>query len=398
MIWPTKKLGEIIELHYGKGIPKHDRKPDGKYPVYGANGVLDRSDKYLVDGDAIIVGRKGSAGEVTKVSGKFWPSDVTYYVLGNSKINIDYLFHSLKNLNLQRLAVGVKPGINRNRIYELQIPLPPLAEQKKIVTKLEGLLGKIKEAKRLRAEAEEAAQNLLPSELHRIFTQQHSNILQNVGMSDSPSKNKRWEEKELGELFDITSSKRVFKSEWETLGVPFYRAREIVSMAKGKAFKSPIYISEGLYEKYKKKYGVPKTGDILATGVGTLGITYCVKDNDKFYFKDGNIIWLKNKSGVNPIFVDYFFKSDLLRKQVDENAGGATVRTFTIKTANKIKIPLPPLAEQKKIVARLDSLSEKIKKLRTYQSQTRSDFTVLEQSILSKSFQHSCLPVSGGRI
>src|SRR3989344_7290529 len=158
-----RKLGEIIELHYGKGISKHDRKLDGKYPVYGANGILDYSDKYLIDSDAIIVGRKGSAGEVTRVSGKFWPSDVTYYVLGNSKIDIDYLFHALKNLNLQRLAVGVKPGINRNRVYELEIPLPPIAEQKKIVARLEGLLGKIKEAKRLRAEAQETASQIFPA-------------------------------------------------------------------------------------------------------------------------------------------------------------------------------------------------------------------------------------------
>src|SRR3989344_5427066 len=151
--WPTKKLGEIIELHYGKGISKDHRNSSGQYPVYGANGVLDYSDKYLVEDDAIIVGRKGSAGKITRVSGTFWPSDVTYYVLGNSKIDIDYLFHALKNLNLQRLAIGVKPGINRNRVYELSIPLPPLSEQKKIVARLEGLLGKIKEAKRLRAEA-----------------------------------------------------------------------------------------------------------------------------------------------------------------------------------------------------------------------------------------------------
>src|SRR3990167_8948575 len=195
-----RKLGEVIELHYGKGLPKYNRKPDGEYPVYGANGILDYSDKFLLEGDAIIVGRKGSAGEVTRVSGKFWPSDVTYYVLGNDKINIDYLFHLFKSLHLQQFAVGVKQGINRNRVYELQIPLPPIAEQKKIVARWEGWRGKIKEAKRWRAEAQEAAQNLLPAELHRIFTQpttphkQHTNKLENVGMSGKPASFKNYGE------------------------------------------------------------------------------------------------------------------------------------------------------------------------------------------------------------
>lgn len=143
--WPTKKLGEVIELHYGKGIPKHDRKQNGKYSIYGANGELGRTDKYLVEGEGIIVGRKGSAGEVTRVSGRFWPSDVTYYVFSNEKINIDFLFYVLKQLDLKQLATGIKPGINRNKVYDLEFPLPPIAEQRKIVSYLDSLSKKTQE-------------------------------------------------------------------------------------------------------------------------------------------------------------------------------------------------------------------------------------------------------------
>lgn len=153
--WPIERLGEIIILNYGKGIPRHDRKSTGKYPVYGANGILDYTDRYLIEGEVIIVGRKGSAGEITRMSGKFWPSDATYFVLGTKQIDIDYLFHLFKNLSLQRFAVGVKPGINRNRIYEIEIPLPPLIEQKKIVARLDSLSEKIS---RLR-QAQSATQN-----------------------------------------------------------------------------------------------------------------------------------------------------------------------------------------------------------------------------------------------
>src|SRR6266404_5769031 len=124
MTWPTKKLGEVIELNYGKGISVEFRKSNGKYPIFGANGEMDRTDKYLVEGEAIIIGRKGSVGELVRVSGKFWPSDVTYYVLGNKKISIDFLFYLLQSLNLKQFATGIKPGINRNRIYDVEITLP----------------------------------------------------------------------------------------------------------------------------------------------------------------------------------------------------------------------------------------------------------------------------------
>jgi type I restriction enzyme, S subunit len=150
--WSGERLGKVIELYYGRGISKEERKSDGKYLVYGANGVLGRSDKYLVEGDAIIVGRKGTAGAINRVSGKFWPSDVTYYTFGNEKIDIDFLFYTFKNIDLSQLAIGIKPGINRNKVYKLTIPLPPIPEQKKIVDYLANLQETITKLRNLQEE------------------------------------------------------------------------------------------------------------------------------------------------------------------------------------------------------------------------------------------------------
>ncbi len=145
-----------------------------------------------------------------------------------------------------------------------------------------------------------------------------------------------WQTKKLGDLYDITSSKRVFKSEWKRGGVPFYRAREIVKLAKQGYVDNDLFISEEMYKKYSEKYGSPKEGDIMVTGVGTLGICYVVKKNDKFYFKDGNIIWLKTKHDANSRFIEYAFKS-IFRKEI-ENGGGATVGTYTIiKAKNTVR-------------------------------------------------------------
>ena len=164
---------------------------------------------------------------------------------------------------------------------------------------------------------------------------------------------KGWEIKTLGDLYDITSSKRVFESEWKRSGVPFYRAREIVKLARQGFVKNELFISEEMYNQYSEKYGIPKEGDIMVTGVGTLGICYVVQKNDKFYFKDGNIIWLKTKNGINSRFVEYAFQSDYLRKQIDDSVG-ATVGTFTIIKAKNTLIPIPPLPEQQRIVHVLD--------------------------------------------
>jgi type I restriction enzyme, S subunit len=168
-----------------------------------------------------------------------------------------------------------------------------------------------------------------------------------------------WEIRRLGDLFDITSSRRVFESDWTRHGVPFYRAREIVKLANQGFVENELFISEEMFSEYSAKYGQPAEGDIMVTGVGTLGVCYVVREQDRFYFKDGNIIWLKKKAAVDSRFVAYAFQSDLLRRQIDDSVG-VTVGTYTIVKAKSTLIPLPSLPEQQRIVGILDQAFEGI--------------------------------------
>lgn len=175
---------------------------------------------------------------------------------------------------------------------------------------------------------------------------------------------KGWETRTLGDLFEITSSKRVFESDWKREGVPFYRAREIVKLAKQGFVDNELFISEEMFANYSAKYGIPTPGDIMVTGVGTLGICYVVKECDRFYFKDGNIIWLKKRTDTDSRFVEYAFQSDYLREQIDDSVG-ATVGTYTIIKAKNTRIPIPPLAEQRRIVGVLDAALAGLARART---------------------------------
>jgi type I restriction enzyme S subunit len=162
---------------------------------------------------------------------------------------------------------------------------------------------------------------------------------------------KNWVFKKLGDIADVTSSKRVFESEWKTYGVPFYRAREIVKLAKQGFVNNEIFISEQMFNEYSEKYGNPQENDIMITGVGTLGVCYLVKKDDKFYFKDGNIIWVKNiEDSISSKYLFYILNSELIQKQIKFFSSGNTVGTYTIENAKKTIIPLPPLEEQKHIV------------------------------------------------
>lgn len=368
--WEKKKLGEIIKLEYGKPLPSEKRNPKGKFPVYGANGEKDRTDEYYYNNPSIIVGRKGSAGEINFTENKFWPLDVTYFVTYNEKkYNLKFLYHLLSTLNLPKLAKGVKPGINRNDVYSIDVKTPTLPEQKRIVAVLNEAFDSIAKAKKNAEKNFTNAKELFESYLNEIFA--------NPGDG--------WEKKKLGDFYEITSSKRVFKSEWKKSGVPFYRAREIVKLAQQNYVNNELFISEDMYNLYAEKYGIPKEHDIMVTGVGTLGICYVVKKNDKFYFKDGNIIWFKRKNDINSQFVEYALKSNYLKKQINDNAG-ATVGTYTIIRAKNTVIPIPTIYEQKIIVAKLDELSAETKRLEEIYRQKSADLDELKQSILNKAF------------
>ena len=137
--WEQVKLGEIIELKYGKGLVKTVRD-GGKYAVYGSNGVVGAHSQFLIEKPCLVVGRKGSIGEVHLSEKPCWAIDTTYYIddLHNQPIN--FWFYRLKALSLEELnRASAIPGLNREDAYSLSILLPPLNEQKRIVAEIEAL-------------------------------------------------------------------------------------------------------------------------------------------------------------------------------------------------------------------------------------------------------------------
>lgn len=132
---------QICTLEYGAALPK-EKRIDGEYPVLGSNGITGYHNEYLIEGPAVIVGRKGSVGEVTYIEENCYPIDTTYYInrISPEKCDIRYLYHVLKTLDLPSLKGGAGiPGLNRKEVYEKhKIPLPPLEVQKEIVVEIEG--------------------------------------------------------------------------------------------------------------------------------------------------------------------------------------------------------------------------------------------------------------------
>lgn len=166
-----------------------------------------------------------------------------------------------------------------------------------------------------------------------------------------------WEVKKLGDIADLTSSKRVYLSDYVNEGIPFYRGKEISELKRNETPKDILYITREAYETFKTGFGVPQVNDILITAVGTLGNVYRIKNNSEFYFKDGNLIWLKNVK-ILSAFLEILL--EINHEAIQKSSIGSTQRALTIIELKKLKFAFPPLPEQTKIAACLSSLDDLI--------------------------------------
>lgn len=242
-------------------------------------------------------------------------------------------------------------------LRELAVPVPPLSEQKAIAAVLsdvDALLGALDRLIAKKRDLKQAA-------MQQLLT----------GQTRLPGFTGKWETKRLGQLFDITSSKRVFQSEWRSEGVPFYRARELAVLGDTGRVDNELFIAEGQYEAFKAAHGVPAVGDMLVTGVGTLGKVYVVSDDRKFYFKDGNIIWFRIGGRMSAEFLRQLYRTELITKQISDGSAGTTVGTYTISGAKKTEIPVPPLPEQHAIAVVLADMDAELSAIEERRDKTR---------------------------
>ena len=168
-----------------------------------------------------------------------------------------------------------------------------------------------------------------------------------------------WEQRKVNDLMDVGSVKRIHQSDWTQSGIRFLRARDIVANHNGENVEDPLFISKEKYDEYSLISGKVKKGDLLVTGVGTIGIPMLISNEKPIYFKDGNVIWLKNNNSTDGKFLFFSYDSKTVKSFISDEAGIGTVGTYTIDSCKRTPLNLPNIEEQKKIgtlFEQLDSL------------------------------------------
>ncbi len=310
------KLGDVCEFEYGKPL-KEENRINGKYPVYGSNGIVGYHNVYLVEAPFLVVGRKGSAGSVHYSYENGFPIDTTFYIKLKSEkqVLLKYLFEclivlDLKNVNTQ---AGV-PGLNRNDAYDLQIPLPPLSIQQEIVNKIEGWQKIIDGAKQI-------IENYKPQ------------------IDINPD----WEMVKLGEHVIIDNGSVLTEFDNENIA-----CIKVSDMNLEENQIEIVTSSHWIIQTSKPLLPIgsiilPKRGAAIATNKKRITAIPCLIDNNCM----GLVI---QSTRLNNKYLFYFLLGFDL-SSISNSAGVALINNGDISS---VQIPLPPLSIQQQIVNRIE--------------------------------------------
>jgi len=270
--WAEKKLGDEIELCYGKGLIDKERK-SGKIPVFGSNGIIGFHNTPLVEGPGVIIGRKGSVGEVKFSTTDFWAIDTTYFLKLKNMGDIRFWYYFLLYLQLNKMnSHSAVPGLNRDTVYEIRREIPEFPEQHAIANLLAILDSKTELNQRMNRTLEAVGQAVFkhwfvdfefPNEEGKPYKSTGGKMVYNEELNSEVPEG--WEVKPINEIADFLNG----------LALQKYPARE------GEEYLPVIKIRElrqGITESSDKaNLDVPKEyivgdGDILFSWSGSLEV------------------------------------------------------------------------------------------------------------------------------
>ena len=356
--WLLVKLEDVCDFEYGKGLPE-EKRIEGVYPVMGSNGRVGFHNEYLIEGPAIIIGRKGSAGEVVWEQENCFPIDTTFYVkLKSQKIQLFYLFQILKMLKLNEIKSGSGvPGLNRNDAYQLQIPIPPQEIQSQIIANCQMIDNDVNQA--------EVNIENFKKEIETIIQKKFS---------------KKYPLDKISNLTLINPSKTEIRNIDDDIIVSFV---EMASVSEDGFIDSSV--DKPLKDLRKGSYTYFKENDIIIAK-----ITPCMENG-----KCAIAVGLTNGIGMgssefhvirtNEKIINKYLFAILNRNEVRIEAeknmtGSSGHRRVPASFYEKILIPVPPLKEQRQLIEEIENLESKIIQSR----KTIDKATQLKQEIMKK--------------
>ncbi len=351
--WRMARLGDVLKLEYGVSLPEPKRRP-GRIPVIGSAGAVGFHDHPAVEGPGVVVGRKGSIGSVTWIEEAFVPIDTTYLAVPiDEQADLLWIYHLLACEDLSKLnrATGV-PGLNRDDVYALKRPIPPLPEQRAIAAVLDSIDEAIEGTEAVIAAAERLRDALLHELLTRGIPGRHSEWRDAPGVGTIPAD---WEVARLGDVAEVVTGSTPPREVRDYYGeqTPWVKPSDLA--ASRLVSTSEEYLSEPGVAVSRL---LPQNA-VLVSCIGTIGEVAIAKLP---LCSNQQINALIPSDATLPSFLYWVC---LARSSYLQTIASKTAVPILNKSAfSSVSIPFPSFAEQQAIAAVLDGVDEAIEQAR----------------------------------
>ncbi len=351
-VWQTTRLGDVLQLNYGKSLSVKTRV-EGRFPVYGSNGIVGSHNKAIVNAPGIIVGRKGSAGRVHRSLTPFCPIDTTFYITVEDApdTDLEFLYYLLQHIDLTRITgdVGV-PGLNREMAYLEPVRFPTaLPEQKKIAHILSTIQRAIEAQERIIQTTTELKKALM----HKLFTEGLRNELQKqteIGLIPES-----WEVVPLGEVARIERGKFSHRPRNE----PRFYGGKYPFVQTGDISNCDGYVRSHTQTLNESGLAISKVfpaGTILITIAANIGFTGILKFHSSC---PDSLIGISPSETIQTEFLNFYLMTQ--QPKMDQLAPKGTQKNINIQFLKPWPVPLPSAEEQEKIAEVLSAADQKIR-------------------------------------
>lgn len=437
--WVSVKLGEIADITYGKGLPTKNLKPEG-FPVFGANGVIGFFNEYLFEEPQLLISCRGAnSGTIN-----FSPSRC--FVTNNSLI-VDFpleqfqlrktLFYFLVAANKERLVTGTaQPQVTINNAVELELCLPPLPEQHRIVTKIEELFSELDQGvaslktarEQLKVYRQSLLKNAFEGKLTAAWRAAHRDQLETAAalqqriarerqaryqqqladwqtagqqgpkpkppkplppltteeLAELPELPEGWGWVKLGSLASQITDGEHFRPTTTEQGIPFLSAKDV--RADGVSFDAPLFISLETAEKAWARCQ-PERSDILIVSRGATVGRMCAVNTDQPFCLLGSVILVKVTPATLPAYLLAALKTPFVNKKIVGASGATAQQAIYLRDIQAVPVAVCSLAEQLEILQELESKLSEADQLDQTLATALQQADALRQSILKKAFR-----------
>ena len=360
-----KKLSDVAVIKNGKDYKKLS---NGNIPVFGTGGIMTYVDQFASDKPSVLLPRKGSIENIFYVDEPFWTVDTLYWTdIDTSKIDPKFLFVSLQRYNLKEFAYGgARPSLSQQILYNLDIPLPSLSEQKRIVGILDTFTASIDNLK------EQIAQRRKQYEYYR------DQLLDLEG-------------KDIEEVLSFGNDFQLkARIGWQGLTKKEYKETGAYKLVTGTDFTrnlridfdNCVYVDKERYEQ--DEYIQLKVGDVLITKDGTLGKVAYIDILEIPATLNGGVFVVRDlKNRVLPKFLMFYLTSYHFKKWMQQNHTTGSIQHLTQKLLSSFTIPVFSLEEQQRIVSILDTFEASIQNLEAQLSQREKQYEYYRNKLLT---------------